>query len=129
MSVVPIVIRLGELLHFWQFSKPVAIIILPKSPKLLSKFCKVVKIYPFSSEIIYGQLLQTYGDFYWSHTKSFFYLNANRLYCTFTTRQFVSNFSSLYNNKKPIKYNFLVWDLLIKLFGYLSTSINRVMIR
>ena len=45
-------------------SKPVATLILPKLPTLLGNFCKVAKIYHFSSEIIFGQLLQTFGDFY-----------------------------------------------------------------
>ena len=45
------------------FSKPVATISLPKSPIFLGNFCKHVKIYHFSSEIIFGQLLQTFGDF------------------------------------------------------------------
>ena len=45
-------------------SKPVATIILPKLPTLLGNFCKVAKIFHFSSEIIFGQLLQTFGDFY-----------------------------------------------------------------
>ena len=42
------------------FSKPVATIILPT---FLGIFCKVVKIFNFASEIIFGQLLQTFGDF------------------------------------------------------------------
>ena len=36
---------------------------LPKSPTFLGDFCKGVKIFNFSSEIIFGQLLQTFGDF------------------------------------------------------------------
>ena len=36
---------------FWQQ------FILPKSPTYLGNFCKGVKIYQFSSEIIFGQLL------------------------------------------------------------------------
>ena len=43
------------------FSKPLATIILPKSPTLLGNFCKGVKI--LSSEVIFGQLLQAFGDF------------------------------------------------------------------
>ena len=46
------------------FSKPVAAIILPKLPTFLGKFCRVVKIFYFASEIIFGQ---TFGDFFWSH--------------------------------------------------------------
>ena len=37
---------------------------LPKSPAFLGNFCKCVKILNFSSEIIFGHLLQTFGDFY-----------------------------------------------------------------
>ena len=35
-----------------------------QSPTFLGNFCKVVKIYHFSSEIIFGHLLQTFGDFF-----------------------------------------------------------------
>ena len=45
------------------FLKPLATISLPKSLPLLGTFCKGVKIYHFSSEIIFGQLLRTFGDF------------------------------------------------------------------
>ena len=37
-----------------KFLKPLATINFPKSPTLLAIFCKVVKIYHFSSEIIFG---------------------------------------------------------------------------
>ena len=46
------------------FFKPLATINLPKSLTFLGNFCKGVNIYQFSSEIIFGQLLQTFGDFY-----------------------------------------------------------------
>ena len=46
------------------FFKPLATIKLPKSLTFLGNFCKGIKIYHFSSEIIFGQLLQTFGDFY-----------------------------------------------------------------
>ena len=49
--------RLGDFLHFGQLLKPLAAINLPKSPTFLGKFCKVVKIFHFSPEIIFGQLL------------------------------------------------------------------------
>ena len=39
------------------FLKPLATINLPKSPTFICIFCKGVKIYNFSSEIIFGQLL------------------------------------------------------------------------
>ena len=61
------VTRLGNLLDFEQVLKPMATINLPKSLKFLGNFCKGVKIYHFSSEIIFGQLLLTFGDFFWSH--------------------------------------------------------------
>ena len=41
------VTRLGDLLHFGVFSKPVATIILAKLPTF---FCKVVEIFHFASE-------------------------------------------------------------------------------
>ena len=37
---------------------------LPKSLTFLGNFCKGVKIYQFFSEIIFEQLLQTFGDFF-----------------------------------------------------------------
>ena len=46
------------------FSKPLATINLPKSLTFLSNFSKGIKIYHFSCEIIFVQLLQTFGDFY-----------------------------------------------------------------
>ena len=51
------VTRLGDLLNFGQFLKPLATLNFPKSPTFLSNFCKGVKIYHFSSEIIFGQHL------------------------------------------------------------------------
>ena len=48
------------------------IIILSKSSIIIGNFCKGVKIFLFSSGIIFGQLLKTFGDFlhlatfYWS---------------------------------------------------------------
>ena len=46
------------------FLKPLAAINLPKSPTFWDNFCKGVKVYHFSSEIIIGQLLSTIGDFF-----------------------------------------------------------------
>ena len=43
--------------------KPLATINLPKSPTFVGNFCKGVKINHFSSEIIFGQLLQIFGIF------------------------------------------------------------------
>ena len=57
------VTRLGDLLSLGKFLKPLATINLPKSLTFLCNFSKVVKIYHFSSEIIFGLLLLTFGDF------------------------------------------------------------------
>ena len=50
------VTRLGNLLHFGQLT-----IILPKSPKFLGIFCKIVEIFHFARETIldnfYGHLV------------------------------------------------------------------------
>ena len=50
-----------------KFLKPLATINLPKSPTILCNFCKGVKIYHFSNELIFGELLETFGDFFWPH--------------------------------------------------------------
>ena len=55
--------RLGNLLHLGNYSKPVGTIILAKLPILFGNFCKGVKIFNFSGEIIFRQLLQTFGNF------------------------------------------------------------------
>ena len=46
-----------------KFLKPLATMNLPTSPTFLGIFCKGVKIFIFSSEINFGQLLETFGDF------------------------------------------------------------------
>ena len=51
------VTRLGDLLDFGQVFKALGKINLAKSPTFLGNFCKGVKIYHFSSEIIFRQLL------------------------------------------------------------------------
>ena len=61
------VTRLGDLLDFGYFLNTLATINLPKSPTFLGNFCKGVKTFHFSSEIIFGQLLLTFGVFFWSH--------------------------------------------------------------
>ena len=58
---------LGDLLEFGQHLKPLATINFLKFPTFLGNFSKGVKIYHFSSEIIFRQLLYTFGDFFWSH--------------------------------------------------------------
>ena len=49
--------RLGNLWDFGQLFKALAKINLPKSHTFLCNFCKGVKMYHFSSEIIFGQFL------------------------------------------------------------------------
>ena len=63
-TVAASVTRLGDFLHFGQLLTPLATINLPKSPTFLGNFCKGVKIYHLSSEINFGQLLLTFGNFY-----------------------------------------------------------------
>ena len=46
------------------FLNPLATIKLPKSPTFLGNFCNGVKMHHFSSEMIFGQLLSTFSDFY-----------------------------------------------------------------
>ena len=56
--------RLGDLFDLGKFLKPLTPINLPKSPTFLDNFCKGVKIHHFSSEIIFGQLFKTFGNFF-----------------------------------------------------------------
>ena len=51
------VTRLAINCNLGNFPKHVATISVPKSSTFLGNFCKVVKIFNFSSEIIFGQLL------------------------------------------------------------------------
>ena len=59
------VTRLGDLLDFGQLFK--AKISLPKSLTFLGNFCKCVKIFNFSGEIIFGHFYRHLAIFYWSH--------------------------------------------------------------
>ena len=58
------VTRLGPFWTWGNFLKPLATISLPKFPTFLGNFCKDVKIYHYSMEFIFGQLLKTFGDFF-----------------------------------------------------------------
>ena len=49
------------------FSKSFSTINLSTSPTLLGNFCKGVKIFDFSSEIILGNIFRHVATFYWSH--------------------------------------------------------------
>ena len=51
------VTRLGDFLDFGSLLKPLETTYLPKSLTFLGTFSKGVKIYHFSSELIFGQLL------------------------------------------------------------------------
>ena len=57
------VTRWGDLLDFGQLFKALTMINLPKSPTFLGNFFNGAKIFKFSSQIIFGQILQTFGDF------------------------------------------------------------------
>ena len=68
------IMQLTHCKHDWaifctlgNFLMPLATINLAKSPTFLGNFCKVVKIYHICSGIIFGQLLWTFGNFFWSH--------------------------------------------------------------
>ena len=56
MSFVDSVTISGDVLDLGKFLKPLATIKFPKSPTFLGNFCKGVKIYHFSCELIFGQL-------------------------------------------------------------------------
>ena len=54
--------RLGDLLHFEQLFKACDNNYFAQIAHILGNICKVVKIFNFSSEIIFGQLLYTFGN-------------------------------------------------------------------
>ena len=57
------VTRLGDLLHFGQIFKASGNNYFAQTAHILGKFCRGIKIFHFSSGIIFGQLLLTFGDF------------------------------------------------------------------
>ena len=57
VAVTCSVTRLSYLFHFGQLFKACNNNSLPKLPTFLDNFCKVVKIFHFASESIFGQLL------------------------------------------------------------------------
>ena len=60
--------QIGRFFGLWTtFKKPLSTINLPKCLSFLGNFCKAVKIFNFTCEIIFGQLLQYLAIFYWSH--------------------------------------------------------------
>jgi len=54
---------LGDLLHFGQLFKASGSNYFDQIAHALANFCKGVKIFHFSSGIIFGQLFQIFGDF------------------------------------------------------------------
>ena len=56
-NVLSSVTRLGDFYTLGNVSKPRAIISLPKSPTNLGNFSKGVKIFHFTREILFGELL------------------------------------------------------------------------
>ena len=66
-SILTSVTRLGNLLAFGQLLKPLATINFPKSLTFLGNFCKGVKIYHFSSEIVLGNFFRLLAIFFLSH--------------------------------------------------------------
>ena len=69
-GIYSLLCNVTDLAIYWtlgNFFKPLETINLPKSPTFLGNFCKGVKNLSISSEINFGQLLLTFGDFFWSH--------------------------------------------------------------
>ena len=61
--------QIGRFIGLWSnFSKPLATVILPKSPTFLGNFCKGVKNYHISREIILGNFYRHLAIFFWSHS-------------------------------------------------------------
>ena len=59
--------QIGRFIGLWAtFESLWQQFICPNLPKFLGNFWKGDKIYQFSSEVIFGQLLLTFGDFFWS---------------------------------------------------------------
>ena len=63
------------------FLKPLATINLSNSPTFLGDFCKDVKIYHFSGEIIFGHFYRHLAIFFWSHCSPCSFLLQLTSYC------------------------------------------------
>ena len=57
------VTRLGDLLHFGKLFKACGNNYFVHIAHILRSFCKGVKMFHFSNDIIFGQLLKTFGNF------------------------------------------------------------------
>ena len=101
-----------DLAIYWilgNFLKPLSPINLSKSPTFLGNLRKGVKIYHFSSEIIFGQLLKTFGAFFWSHWRT-----ADVGVCKWQQRLKVKLCLAITNNVLGTMANFRRLDLAIQ---------------
>ena len=55
--------RLADLWHFGLLFKACGKTYFAQIPHIFGNFCKGFKIFHFSSQIVFGHLLQTFGDF------------------------------------------------------------------
>ena len=56
--------QIGRFIILWvTFQSTGQQLFCPIRQHILGNFCKIVKIFHFSREILFGQLLQTFGDF------------------------------------------------------------------
>ena len=78
--VLSSVTRLVDLLDFGQLLKPLATIILPKSPTFLDNICKLVKIYHFLDKSFLGNFYRHLVIFY-GHTGSLTHSSPSIKYC------------------------------------------------
>ena len=94
----------------WPDSAIYSTINLPKLPTYLSNFCKGVKIFHFSSEILFWQLYRHLATFYWSHCQRGCFLFAVEL---------VKLIDSLKQKRHLVRKNFkidilpIMWALFI----------------
>ena len=57
--------RLGDFFILWAtFQSPGQQLFCPNHQCILGKFCKGVKIFNFTREILFGQLIKIFGDFF-----------------------------------------------------------------
>ena len=111
------------------FFKPLATIYLPKSLTFLGNFCKVIKIYHFSCEIIFGQLLQMFGDFYLVTliaTSILFYLNWIRMMVKAITKLTIIAFCSLTSERNLLPKCFISWIWGHTIFNFVNPVLDRL---
>ena len=88
------------------FFNPLATINLPRSVTFLGNFRKGVKILNFSSEIIFGQLKQTFGDFYLVTLVSTYVL---RYVCMYVLLRSWRDQNTLFKLKRNFQKPFLIF--------------------